>query len=301
MTISAEIQAKAAEWLTSGDVACVVGYERGTHGRTRPAFIYQGEDVARLIFDKTCTHNLTTYLPQLFNDGSLMKATHKLAPDASIAIITKPCDIRAINVLIGENQVSRERLKVIGVVCEGILDGAGKRAFVECEPIYTYQRRCRSCSERVPLVYDFLIGESVSPELVQEEENLRGIQDLTTSERAKYWLAQFDRCIRCYACRQVCPLCNCPACLYERDDSLWVGMGFGVDEKRTFHLGRAFHLAGRCVGCDECERVCPMGLPISLLNRRLAQEIETMFGYRPGIKPAFSPLTSILQQEQGIP
>jgi len=77
----------------------------------------------------------------------------------------------------------------------------------------------------------------------------------------EFWLSQFDRCIRCYACRQACPMCDCPTCLYERDDSTWVGMGIGVNEKRTFHLGRAYHLAGRCIGCNECERVCPVDIP----------------------------------------
>jgi Na+-translocating ferredoxin:NAD+ oxidoreductase RnfC subunit len=122
---------------------------------------------------------------------------------------------------------------------------------------------------------------------------------MTPSERAEFWLSQFDRCIRCYACRQVCPMCNCPACLFERDDSLWVGMRTGLNEKRTFHLGRAYHLAGRCIGCDECERVCPMDIPISLLNRKLAKEIEVQFGHRAGAEPVPSPIITILSGEEG--
>jgi Na+-translocating ferredoxin:NAD+ oxidoreductase RnfC subunit len=117
---------------------------------------------------------------------------------------------------------------------------------------------------------------------------------MAPTERAAYWLTQFDRCIRCYACRQACPMCDCPTCLYERDDSLYVGIGSGVDEKRAFHLGRAYHLAGRCVGCDECERACPMHIPISLLNRKLAREVEAMFQHRAGIEPTPSPITTIL-------
>jgi Na+-translocating ferredoxin:NAD+ oxidoreductase RnfC subunit len=122
---------------------------------------------------------------------------------------------------------------------------------------------------------------------------------MTPSERAEFWLSQFDRCIRCYACRQACPMCDCPTCLYERDDSLWVGMGIGLNEKRTFHLGRAFHLAGRCVGCNECERVCPMDIPISLLNRRLAQEVEAAFGHRAGMAPVAAPFVTVLSNPGG--
>ena len=94
-------------------------------------------------------------------------------------------------------------------------------------------------------------------------------------------------------------MCNCPTCLYERDDSLWVGMRIGLDEKRAFHLGRAYHLAGRCVGCDECERVCPMNIPISLFNRKLAQEVGAAFGHRAGLAVALSPLLTVLGGEEG--
>ena len=89
-------------------------------------------------------------------------------------------------------------------------------------------------------------------------------------------------------------MCDCPTCLYERDDSLWTGMGIGLNEKRAFHLGRAYHLAGRCIGCNECERVCPMEIPISLLNMRLAQEVQAAFGHQAGLQVAPSPFVTIL-------
>jgi Na+-translocating ferredoxin:NAD+ oxidoreductase RnfC subunit len=116
-----------------------------------------------------------------------------------------------------------------------------------------------------------------------------------------FWLSQFDRCIRCYACRQACPMCDCPICLYERDDSLWVGMGIDVDEKRVFHLGRAYHLAGRCVGCNECERACPMDIPLSLIHRKMAQEMETIFGYQAGMAAVPPPFVTILGGEENLP
>jgi formate dehydrogenase subunit beta len=127
------------------------------------------------------------------------------------------------------------------------------------------------------------------------------LEAIQPERRMEYWLSQFDRCIRCYACRQACPMCDCPTCLYERDDSLWVGMRIGLDEKRTFHLGRAFHLAGRCVDCHECENVCPMDIPISLLNGKLAQEMQSIFGHRAGIKSIPSPFVTMLNGEERLP
>jgi formate dehydrogenase subunit beta len=276
-TITQDIRAKAQELLASGQAACVIGYEVGPRGRTRPAFITDPADVERLVWNQHCTHNLTTYL------------RHAKKP---AAVIVKACDSRAINMLLAENQIARDQVIVIGVACEGIFEGAGFSAIMGGD----LQARCQECADRTPVIYDTLIGEPRAVEPLASAM-LDELDAMTPAARAEFWLEQFDRCIRCYACRQVCPLCNCPTCLYERDDSLWIGMGIGLSEKRTFHLGRAYHLAGRCIGCDECARVCPMDIPIGLLNRKLAREIESMFGgYRAGLEPVPSPITTILEE-----
>jgi ferredoxin len=183
--------------------------------------------------------------------------------------------------------LDRERLYVIGVTCEGGEDDAG-----------IVPPRCLRCGDRVPAVYDVLLGEP--PEIAPPEDefgDLAGIEAMAASDRLQFWLREFDRCIRCYACRQVCPGCYCTTCMFERDDGLWVDMGIEVGQKHLFHLGRALHLAGRCVECDECERVCPMGLPLSLLNRRLVREVAALYGHRAGREEALSPLLFELGEE----
>jgi formate dehydrogenase subunit beta len=289
MAMTAAIQDKAKQLLESEQVYCVVGYEVGSRGYTRPAFIYQSDDVERLIWNQACTHNLTSYIRHILKGINDDETTTQ-----RVAVVIKPCDSRAINVLLSENQFSREQVHLIGVTCEGIVDSAGYMQ-VNNDVL---QARCQRCSERVPVVYDTLIGEPSQVEAVDVYSFLEKIDNLTATERSEFWLSHFDRCIRCYACRQVCPMCNCPVCLYERDDSLWIGMGIGLNEKRTFHLGRAYHLAGRCIGCDECERVCPMNIPISLLNLMLAREMEKTFGYRAGLSTAPSPLVTIIGEEE---
>ena len=161
-----------------------------------------------------------------------------------------------------------------------------------------YQNRCLSCKDRVPVVFDTLVGENpVVEDISPVDLPVSRLERLSVTQRMEFWLSQFDRCIRCYACRQACPVCDCPTCLYERDDSLWTGMNIELNEKRTFHLGRAYHLAGRCVGCNECERACPMDIPISLLNAKLALEVEAAFGYQAGLNVSPSPITTPLVQE----
>ena len=278
------IRQKARDLLASEQVCCVIGYEVSRRGRTRPVFVYNTEQVTRLVWNSDCTSNLTTYLPTKLRPA---KGKEVSKP---VAVVVKPCDSKAINVMIAENQVQRDQIYALGVACEGIRDQDGN-----------LQTRCITCQEAAPVVCDTLIsGASTSfiPRLSSyAREEITELQDSSPAERLDYWLGQFDRCIRCYACRQACPMCNCPECLYERDDSTFIGLGLRLNEKRTFHLGRAYHLAGRCVGCNECERACPMNIPIGLLNQKLAQEIEAAFDHRAGISVTPSPIVTILSGE----
>ena len=278
------IRAKAQELLSSGTVSYVIGYEVGPRGRTRPAFVNNPHEAERLVWNSSCTYDLATYLGK-----KRRPAIKGIEPPKPVGVVIKPCDSRAINVLLTENQFTRDQVYIIGVTCEGTCDEKG-----------ILQLRCQTCNERIPVVYDTLIGEpppvtSDRPPLIAAE--ISQLEAAPPAERMEYWLSQFDRCLRCYACRQACPMCNCPTCLYERDESLWVGMGIDINDKRTFHLGRAYHLAGRCVGCNECERACPMDIPISLLNTKLAQEILAAFDHRAGMTVAPSPIVSVLAGE----
>ena len=278
------IRQKARDLLASEQVCCVIGYEVSRRGRTRPVFVYNTEEVARLVWNSDCTNNLTTYLQTKLRPA---KGKEVSKP---VAVVVKPCDSKAINVMIAENQVQRDQIYALGVACEGIRDQDGN-----------LQTRCITCQEAAPVVCDTLISGATTsfiPRLSSyARDEITELQDSSPAERLDYWLGQFDRCIRCYACRQACPMCNCPECLYERDDSTFIGLGLRLNEKRTFHLGRAYHLAGRCVGCNECERACPMNIPIGLLNQKLAQEIEAAFDHRAGISVTPSPIVTILSGE----
>jgi coenzyme F420-reducing hydrogenase delta subunit/ferredoxin len=283
------IRAKARELLAGGQVNTVIGYELNRRGRTRPAFIHSAEQAERLVWNADCTNNLSGYVVDKVGVNRQTKPGDGDKP-SRVAVVVKPCDSRAINVLLAENQVRREQVFVLGVACEGVRDAHGN-----------VQSRCVTCQEAAPAVFDALIEESATsfiPRLSSCcDEAIAELDKAAPSERMEFWLSQFDRCIRCYACRQACPMCNCPTCLYERDDTTYVGLGIRLNEKRTFHLGRAFHLAGRCVGCNECERACPMDIPLSLINQKLAAEIEKTFGQRAGTAAVPSPIVTILSGE----
>jgi ferredoxin len=258
------IRAKVQELLAGDKLICFIGYEEGTRGRARPAFVYEPGDVERLIWDGRCTQNLVVYL-----DRFQRPSARKEQPPR-VGILVKPCDARSLNVLLNEGQVARERTYVIGLTCEGV------RANGQTE------ERCRRCAERVPLVYDLVLGEV--PKAIGREDyaDVERIEGMSSTERLAFWTNEFDRCIRCYACRQACPACYCSECVAEQLDPPWTSIAIDLAQKQFFHVMRAYHVAGRCAGCNACEEACPMEIPLSLLNLKIAKEVETLFDYRAG-------------------
>lgn len=264
-SLTQRIREKARELLESKAVECVIGYERGTDGvNARPAFIYKPEDVSRLIFDDTCAHNLAKYL--LNKRKSLT------------AVVVKPCDARAVNLLLAERQIKREMVFVIGVVCPGIAERAWAWKGDEL------QARCQRCSTHTPPLYDFLVGEPPAEEPFPScYADVDEMESKSPAERDAFWEEQFGRCIRCYACRQVCPGCYCTECAAEQLNPEWIGIRIAQPQTTEWNIMRAFHLAGRCIGCNECERACPMNIPLGLVNRKLEKEVLDAFNYQAGM------------------
>ena len=278
-----KIRAKARELLESGQVSCFIGYEEGTRGRVRPAFVYDPRDADRLIWDERCTYNLTTYLHQF------QRPSKRGEEPPRVGILVKPCDSRTLNVLIHEEQIDRDRIYVVGLTCKGVQVNGQT------------EERCQRCAERVPLVYDVVMGRV--PKVVGREDygDVARLEGMSPQERLAFWTREFDRCIRCYACRQACPACYCFECVAEQLDPQWMRISIDLPQKRFFHVMRAYHLAGRCSGCSACEEACPMGIPLSLLNRKIAKEVEDLFCYRPGQVSATPPPLATFVKEEKLP
>jgi len=284
-TMEEQIRDAARQYLGNGDVSCVIGYERGPRGKVRPAFIYEADDVDRLVWSPDCNLNLASYL------HNFKHSPRRGVPIPKVAVVVRPCDARAINLLLHEQQVKRENVKVIGVSCAG--------SEVEGE----LRQACQICHERVPVIYDVLVEPEQPIEVPDVQDDYADVVEMenwTPEERLEYWLKEFDRCIRCYACRQACPGCYCFECVAEQVYPHWTSIAMEVPEKYFFHVMRAFHLAGRCVACDACEVVCPMDIPLSKLNRKLAKEVEALFGYRTGDDPETAPPLATFDPEERL-
>jgi len=102
---------------------------------------------------------------------------------------------------------------------------------------------------------------------------------MTPEEKRRFWEKELDKCIRCDACRKICYGCYCPECIFDISDPRWSSRRHDRRDKFFFHATRALHLAGRCIECGECERACPAGVRLMLLNRSLELGLEELFDY----------------------
>jgi formate dehydrogenase (coenzyme F420) beta subunit len=318
-----DIRARAKDLLKSGKVRAVLGYRRSTAGMlAEPAFITAPEETASLVLDATCVENLALYL---VNEKKRQK--HSRSPDKRpLAIVAKGCDSRAITVLLQENHIKRTDIVVLGVSCGkgGVIDtkklnkalrgkaatGAAFEGDHSIKATYLHGAsvlpakdvladRCLECTKSYPLDADFFFGDKVDERAYSPRFSVvNAFSEKSQEERSAFWAGHFDRCIRCYACRAVCPMCYCDECVVDSTHFIvgpattadekanrvrWINRSPTRSENAMYHMVRAMHLAGRCTDCGECERVCPVNIPLRLLNTMLEHEALEMFGYAPGL------------------
>jgi len=314
MSLTTEkIRSVARDVLAKGEAKLLLGWQKGSFWwQSPPAFVSAVDEADRLVWDPFCVNNLSKYLLE------------ELQQVDKIALFVKGCDALAINRLLQDSRISREQVLLLGVPCRGMVDpdkldamglklkegelewqedgllvktAEGEKKVDPRELLYD---KCLTCRYPNPVVYDQLLDEEVTP--YQGEDRfapLKQLEKLSADERYAYWNKQFDRCIQCFACRNICPACNCRECVFDIAEPRWLGKADVVSEKAFYHLIRAFHVAGRCLDCGECERVCPMDIPLSQLNRRMIQDVNKLFGeYEAGVDPeAAVPLITYREDE----
>ena len=148
---------------------------------------------------------------------------------------------------------------------------------VDCKEVRL--ERCHVCKGKEHMVYDELIGESADTADADRFAEVAAIEAMSPEEKFAFFQKELSKCIRCNACRNVCPACSCRKCVFDstKFDS---AQKANVDsfEEKMFHIIRAFHVAGRCTDCGECSRVCPENIPLHLINRKYIKDINEIYG-----------------------
>ena len=249
--VETALRETAKRLLESGTVGCVIGWEATRFSdRTRPVFITKPEDAGRLVWNEYCVNSLAKY------------SLDDRYPDKTAGICVRGCDSRAVNRMIMDKQLLRKDVYLIGLPC------SGKKNAV-----------CDICRHRNPVVYDELVGDPVSE--TSDADRFGGVaamEAMTPDERYEFWAEQFDKCIRCYACRNICPACSCRECYADQNRVGWQGKQNNRAQNQVYGLTRAYHVGDRCIECGECERACPMGIPIMLQTQKMLKDINDLFG-----------------------
>jgi ferredoxin len=269
MGIQEQYRSEAAALLSSGEVKLVIGFGAGsTADRRRPLFARTPEEAQKFVLDAACIANLSTYLVAegLLSDGK------------KVGVFLKPDGIRSVNILISEAQLKPEQVVILGYAIEN-----GK----EVTPL-----EGRNIS-------DFSIGEKIRnltppPHVLQEAER---IEAMSPAERFEFWKEHFSKCIKCYACRQVCPMCYCRRCIVDVNQPQWVSTSSHTLGNFEWNLVRAFHLAGRCAACGACDRACPVNIPLRLVNYRMGKEVRSAFDYVAGENSDQKPVLASFKQD----
>ncbi len=284
---------KATELLENGTVDRVLGWRTGEFDYDITPAVFRTADEFKkdFVWSDFCGANFSKYL---------IKETAKA--DGKVLVFLKPCDTYSFNQLLTEHRFDREKVYAVGIPCSGMLDvnriketaegiasvseNDGK---VTVETLYdgvkTFDRdellpdRCVNCKSKKHVAYDELLGEDGDVIDSARFDEVEKLEKMTPDERFSFWQNELSRCIRCNACRDVCPACTCEKCVFDNPNS-------GVEnkaaansfEEKMFHIIRAFHVAGRCTDCGECSRVCPQHIPLHLLNRKFIRDIDNFYG-----------------------
>ena len=285
--------AKAAELLSSGTVNRVLGWKAGefTYDVTPALFTTAAELEKDFVYGPFCGANFSKYL---------VKETRK--DEGKVLVFLKPCDTYSFNQLLTEHRFDREKVYAVGIPCDGMADiqlvkeqaGDGIRgvefdgdnllvhtlydgdksvALADC-----LAERCVNCKSKKHVAYDELLGESGEVIDSHRFDEVEKLEKMTEDERFAFWQNELSRCIRCNACRDVCPACTCEKCVFGNPESGVENKAIADSfEEKMFHVIRAFHVAGRCTDCGECSRVCPQNIPLHLLNRKFIRDIDNFY------------------------
>jgi formate dehydrogenase (coenzyme F420) beta subunit len=305
-----KLREEAKKLLADKKVDVVVGYEQGTLPLTAtPCFITNPEETDRLVFDATCTQNLAKFAHDIISMHH--EAQKKVKPEDRkkkvVAIVARGCTSRSLVIHLQERQYARDEIVIIGVPCNGYIDGKKLSAAAGGDEVLVgavsgegltlktasgekklvlndvLADNCLTCRFNNPVISDMMIGEKAPAKAADKEyEKVDAFEKLSIDERWAYFVKEMSKCIRCYACRNTCPSCYCKTCFVEQTMPQFVGLSSDPTDTQIFQLLRTYHMVGRCVDCGSCVSVCPMGVDLRNFLKKLDKDALELFEHRAG-------------------
>lgn len=197
----------------------------------------------------------------------ILLTLYRKYPDACFGILVRGCDQRGLYTLYRLNQLNPDKVVEVGIVCSADL--------------------ATVCECRKPWPDGYIAGE---PADGTGQDRVAAIDGMDRARRFDYWMEEFSKCVKCYGCRDICPMCFCRECSLECEDL--VAKGELPLDIPVFHLVRAMHMADRCVDCGLCEEACPADIPLRVLYKKTSAVMNSEFGFTSGLnKNEKSPLS----------
>jgi formate dehydrogenase subunit beta len=171
----------------------------------------------------------------------------------------------------------------------GFIDKAIEEGHIKVEPPSPQAIESRKAEDRA------------ATELARQwqERDFGEFQAMSVEERFDYWFGpfgQFSQCIKCFGCRDACPICYCKDCYLEADRGKVPGGEIPPDA--MFPMIRTVHVMDSCVDCGQCQDACPMEIPLARLIFMLNRQLAEVFKYEPGMDVgARPPLRTVTDEE----
>ncbi len=189
-----------------------------------------------------------------------VRLIQKAYPNSKLGVVCRGCEERGLVEMSKRSQIYWDKLELIGLQCT-------KEEAESCR-----------CANPTTAFAKTTVGDTTAGVADTLVDSLAA---KSQAEKLAFWKDQFQRCIKCYGCRNTCAQCFCNVCTLE--DGKWVETGrLPMPQPAMYHLIRAMHMAGKCVACHECEETCPSAIPMAVLYRLLARDVKELFNYETG-------------------